>query len=52
MQTMSTKTAQCSKNIWNHLIETPLINLSSVTKNKNVTIFGKAEFMNPSGKIQ
>jgi len=52
MQTMSTKTAQCSKNIWNHLIETPLINLSSVTKNKNVTIFGKAEFMNPSGSIK
>ena len=38
--------------IWNQQKVTPLVNLSSVTKNKNVNIFGKCEFMNPSGSIK
>ena len=37
---------------WSELETTPIIDLSSVTKNKNVTILGKCEFMNPTGSIK
>lgn len=37
---------------WKNLQITPMINLSSVTTNPNVTILGKCEFMNPTGSIK
>ena len=40
------------KSKWNEQKVTPLINLSSITKNKNVNILGKCEFTNPSGSIK